>query len=221
MTITYRSSSNGSGALAAPSGLTDDDMMIAVLLWDNGASAASGPAGWTLVHEEVQTPNPNFQISVFFKVASSESGTYAFTGGTDQNGTISAFSDSVGGGTWSIPDDSVVFDGTGTTSVTTAVDVENNDVLVCSYGNDGNIGIDTAPAGMTERVNILDGGNGNRNVTYSEAISGSSSPTRTLEWDGTEQSISSALVLRYTAAAGGGDLLLTNRSIANYNGIRE
>ena len=82
---TLTTTSGTSLAVAAPAGLADNDVMIAAVRVLSGA-AITAPAGWTVIRALAQT-------TVYWKRASSESGTYtwSWTGNSQARATISAY----------------------------------------------------------------------------------------------------------------------------------
>jgi hypothetical protein len=73
-----------STVLSAVSGIQDGDLLVAII-WlgdDGGARTATPPAGWSTYNNSLITYDDSgyyVNIGVFYKVASSESGSYTFT----------------------------------------------------------------------------------------------------------------------------------------------
>ena len=81
-------------AVGKPSGLAENDVMIAAIGVRPYTATISTPSGWTLVRRTDNTTNQGNSLAVFRKVAgASESASYAFdvTGATEAVGGIQAF----------------------------------------------------------------------------------------------------------------------------------
>lgn len=85
MTITVRSnataggSSGGDVTISKPTGTVDNDIMIAFLYTESGASAWTLPSGWAWLAQNQQDYGGNYWNSVAWKRASSEGSNYTFT----------------------------------------------------------------------------------------------------------------------------------------------
>lgn len=100
MAVAYRSTSTlvsagaSSLAVAAPAGLANDDIMIAIAKGVTGSTVTSVPSGWTLIRTITSA-------SLYWKRASSESGTYTwgFSSSIACRASISAYTGVITSGT--------------------------------------------------------------------------------------------------------------------------
>lgn len=82
MTIAYRSGNTAGNAtgtnltVTAPTGIANDDILIAVLYREGGAWTP--PAGWTQVGADIADSGANMTLAAYYKRAASESGNYTF-----------------------------------------------------------------------------------------------------------------------------------------------
>lgn len=82
-TISYESISTSDWAsvstktITPPSGITDNDGLVAVLTIEDGVTVSSAPTGWSLGISDGTAGQP--ETYVYWKVASSESGSYSWT----------------------------------------------------------------------------------------------------------------------------------------------
>ena len=98
--ISFRGASTATGTITSisvnmPSGVVQNDVMIAVIAKQGNTSDATGPAGWTLIDGADLNGTTDRNASVFYKVAgASEAGPYSFSLGIGTNhvaATIVAF----------------------------------------------------------------------------------------------------------------------------------
>lgn len=158
MAITYRSSSTATNAgattlaITAPSGISDNDVMIAVICVNVETTAITAPSGWTLI----RSLNTTFtaRSSVYYKRASGESGSYTWTFDSSQRstGAISVF---VGVKNYSSPinveSGQMTTGGTGNAVSPTVTTTVPNTMLVWSGADDSSLSATwTPPSGMTE-----------------------------------------------------------------------
>ena len=160
---TFRSSATAStvGAtsisIAAPAGLANNDIMLAMISTD-AAETITPPSGFTQIASRIN----NTSHFLFYKRAASESGSYAFSWTTSARavGTIAAFSGVAPTGT---PYDfvSAANNSSGTTHLTGSGTIAgSNRTLVATYGASDDAGGSiswTAPAGYTERADTASG----------------------------------------------------------------
>lgn len=180
--------------------VSDGDIMIASFVNDVGDGIVGASlAGWAAIHDR-EHAGASLGYQSMYKVASSESGSYAFSG-TGDAATIHIFRDSVGGGTWSIPDDSTA-EATSTTADTAAVAVTTDDAIFCVFTNDGAKAVDTAPSGMTLGEATNSDGSYAIFCYYEFISSPDASDSRQLIWGASDQIVQGATVIRYTAAGG-------------------
>lgn len=99
MAIAYRSNASAGGGTGTnltinkPTGTVDNDIMIAALLNDAGATAWTLPAGWAWIKQSQANGNGNEWCSVAWKRASSEGASYTFNvSSTWRTGMIASFS---------------------------------------------------------------------------------------------------------------------------------
>lgn len=73
--------SNSSVVISAPSGITDGEVLVAIIGYDNtSVSISAAPSGWTLVGSAGSGGSIfNTALALYWKVASSESGSYTWT----------------------------------------------------------------------------------------------------------------------------------------------
>ena len=176
--------------------VSDGDLMLVSFVNDGGTVGAS-LTGWTSVQDR-EHAGVTLGYETLQKVASSESGDYAFSG-SGQQSTIHIFRDSVGGGTWSIPDNATS-EATDTDGVTAAVADSTDDVIFCAFTNDGAKTVSTAPSGMTAGEGNA-GGSESIFCYYEVLTSPNAADTRTLVWSGSDQIVQGAIVLRYTTSS--------------------
>lgn len=148
------SSSNRVASLAAntvstPSGIQENDILVAVWRNPDNLAVSSVPSGWSLV----------VGASGFFiytkTATSSEPSDYTFTLSTSRNNTIgivayrNATSIAVTG--------SIQVNTAGNNITAPSITLSNDGALLALFGNDGTPTITSAPSGMTNRV-INNGG---------------------------------------------------------------
>ena len=200
MTISLNYSDSQRGATFAAPTVADGDIMIVTMMSDSGAVGGS-LLGWTSIHDR-EHASATLGYQSLYKVASSESGGYTFSVTGCDIGLIHIFRDSVGGGTWSLPDDSTN-EADSATGTTAAVANSTDDVMFVAYANDGNRSVTTPPSGMTAGEGFQQDSSRAMFSYYEILSSGSGSDTRTLVWSASEQIINAAIVARYTVAGGG------------------
>ena len=138
-----------------PSGVVEDDLMVAFLNKDFNTDIGTPPSGWT----EVENITDGDQRHImWYKVAGASEAadyTWSWTGGADCVGMIIAWS---GVDTADPFDVSSQFDSVGIIHTATSITTTNdNALLVAAYGTDVGAATAitwTAPSGMTEREDI-------------------------------------------------------------------
>lgn len=143
-------SQTGTNTVTAPSGIQDGDLLIAVGFSNVTIGSLVPPAGFNAIYQERSTDNTSF---IATKVASSESGNYAF----------------------SFPDPSVVailvyrsankvntigaIARTSTNAVTASSITPTYNGVLCAYfaNEDDNVVVSSPPAGMGNRVSFVGG----------------------------------------------------------------
>jgi len=155
-TVTYGSTGVSSAVvgnttltLAPPAGISDGEFLGAVV-FDDTDQPLTGLDGFTLITSQTSSSS---RMSVLKKIASSESGSYAFSsaGSSDKGGFV--FRCSKTSGTFSTSVFSSTFVESPTTTISsTAVDVPANSMLLIAYGSDDTIALlsDPADGTMTE-----------------------------------------------------------------------
>lgn len=181
-------------SIAMPSGVSDGDLMIAVITADGAEETMTAPIGWTSL-TDVSNGTSNRQWA-FYRVADSDTGPYSFelSSARTTGGHIIAFSKS--SGSWTAPTTTNYNNTSSVDSLTVetgSVTTTNGSVLLVAYGNDGPNTVATAPPGTATSVV----GNYVSNTLYYEAITTGASMTRTLVWDdgGDVDSTSIAIVI--------------------------
>ena len=175
-----------------PTNTVDGDIMIATVV-DDLQQNVTAPGGWTLiVRAGSGWPIPT--LSTFYRIASSDSGPYAFTG-TDANirsvgATVSTFQKT--SGTWDVEDNAVSEEADASTITTSSVTATNNSMLICTFGSDGNTTVSSAPASMTLSKTQTCASVANN--TYYESRS-SGAVTKSLTYSFSEELVSVAIVL--------------------------
>lgn len=164
-TIAFRSltsttyASRTDTTLAAPAGLADNDILVAVILVGRGSSpfAPTPPAGFVAFGTATSVTDGVFVVDlyVFWKRAASESGSYTFTHAAQSSqGLLKAYSGCLTSGT---PLNATANNtGTGTTSIGSSITTTdfNSFLLFESHEWDGTGGR-TPPTGMSERFDSL------------------------------------------------------------------
>lgn len=231
MALQRRSTSNAlSLTVPIPAGTLTDEKIVVDIFLDVSGGVISAPAGaWVKEEEVIVTGANSYQHAIFTLITGgSEPTEYIFTAsGSNPNSQATTYFDDVGGGSFvasPTAQTSIVDNGTTSTSVTSAVDVLDGDILHCAWTDDNGNTVGTPPGTMTINLTTIDGSNGNTVSTFREDITADAlGVTRTLVWAGTaDQTTAGAVVLRYTPAAGGaGSLLSMNDSMANLGGLRQ
>ena len=160
MAITFRNAqkaSVGSGTtltITKPTGCVDNDLLVAVIFMAS-AEVISAPAGWTSIRDTTQ-PSSSNHVNTFYKVASGEGASFAFTVGTNPFNTFCGIVACFTGTDTATPLD--VESGAGNASsanvcAPAVVTTQANDLLVfgglvLAFG-----GTMTPPSGMTEPTN--------------------------------------------------------------------
>jgi hypothetical protein len=168
MAITWVSSSNTTYAsrtnttVTAPSGITDDDVMIALLFMGRGTSGMptpTAPSGWTEIgsgSERVGSGGFYGILRAYIKVASGESGNYTWThSALSSQGWIGVFR----GVDTTTPQDTTATTNRGTTGLTrtwSGLTTATDGAWIVALGHDW---ADTTnnlspPTGMTERLDV-------------------------------------------------------------------
>ena len=158
----FRSASSGGEAtgtgitLTAPSGIVNNDILLAFIYKENTADAITYPSGFT-EKTTVTQPATLFKCYLAWKRASSESGDYTFSWASDvwRAGLIMAISGAITSGdpfdvapstnAPALPSDSVVASGITTQTV---------DTLLVAFAGIFSSFTWTPPSGMTERVDF-------------------------------------------------------------------
>jgi hypothetical protein len=166
--ITWVSSSNTTYAsrtnttVTAPSGITDGDVMLALMLTGAAPEAPdfTEPAGWTLIgsRSDVTAGGFNVEMGVYIKVASGESGDYTWThSSASSQGAIAVFR----GVDTTTPQDatSTLNSASGATQSTTTftgLTTATDGAWIVGLAHDfADATADrTPPTGMTERVEV-------------------------------------------------------------------
>lgn len=145
--------------LAAPAGITDGDILIAEILSDQNAVTL---AGWTDFSSLNSNFNGSFRSNLLWKRASSESGSYVFSGTTLAHGVVHRFNACVASGS-PISGTPAVQDYTnsGTSCSVGSVTPADNEALLVYAGFIGaDAAVSTYSGGgltWTERYDNLDG----------------------------------------------------------------
>jgi hypothetical protein len=196
-TIGYESASkaecDGSTTLSisAPSGISDGDLMVAVVVCDTLTDPSSTPSGWT---EFTGSPvsSLSHRTHLYYKEASSESGTYdwGYAASQDVTGVIARLSKT--GGTWDVDQDyDEAFVASGSTTVDCpALTATDSSMMILASSADGPNTVvgETQPASMTfveEQVNAV--GASCSSAMWYQAYSSGSTGTKTVTYSSTEE----------------------------------
>jgi hypothetical protein len=151
--------SHSSTVLTAPSGLADNDILLAFIAVGSGGTPgiATPPAGFQelRIYSWVSHTGFTVNLQVFWKRAASESGSYTFTHATfNTQGVLLAYS---GAATTGNPIDiNVSFGkGVGTTSTALSITTTVDNTLLVVAGQNWDIDGASPPTGFTERFDNL------------------------------------------------------------------
>lgn len=175
-------------SIAMPTGTQDGDIMIAAIVDDTTGQTWS-PSGWTLIGD---IDDGMMHLMLFYKIASSESGPYAFDAGESGVnfvcvGVISTFRKT--GGTWDVDqayaENNV--NNTNTAITTTAITTTDNSIMIVASGNDGGKTISSGPDGMTLSGDVL-GASAVAGAMYWQVYTtGSADVTKTVTWSAPDE----------------------------------
>jgi hypothetical protein len=158
--ISFRSSSTASTAgatsltISPPSGLANNDVMIAIINANVETTTITPPSGWTLIRS-LNNNNPPItaNASIYYKRAASESGSYRFDISSSQRivGAISAFSGVITSGNPVDVSSGQSNNSSATATAPSITTTRNNEMLVYASVDDNSPASTwTAPSGMTE-----------------------------------------------------------------------
>ena len=149
------SGSNDSVVVTAPTGIADNDILVAIIYAEPQTQGITPPTGFTSV-ALLQEGTYSFKLEIFWKRAASESGNYTFTetGNTWGRGKIARISGCI---TTGDPFDVVGADSTGTDDTAEALGVTTTvaETLLLYMSVNGDELTYTVPAGMTERSDTI------------------------------------------------------------------
>lgn len=160
MAITYRESSSNytasdsSLSIPPPTGLSDNDIMLAIINANESSTTITPPSGWELVRS-VTTPSITANMSVYWKRASSETGNYVFSVSATVRivGAISAFYNVITTGNPIDVETGEAQSADATAVCSAIITTEDNTMLVYLAACDNTpSGTWTPPTGMTEAV---------------------------------------------------------------------
>lgn len=187
ITISYESYASAYVAtyplvIDTPTGTTDGDLLLAIIVSATDSPAMSTPTGWT----ELEYAN-NFgsaDAMVIYKEASSEGSTQSFSPGpttTGLGGIIIRLSKS--SGAWVMSGDNSSYAiGTNATITSPAVTVASNGLLAVFWGSDDPITLTITPADMTA-VDTVEGTTIRAGAWYSSPGAGSIQKSIGGDWD--------------------------------------
>lgn len=200
-------STNGTCTITTPAGATTGDILVAFLLVDNTPSTISPPAGgWTALDD---VSFGAVGAAFYLELAGAPGADFSFT---SSNGTPGEFK----GVLIAVNPDGDTFDAitdsdfanatsaTGTTPNLTGVSAPN--VLLCGFLNDGNRTVVTPPTGMDQRA--LDTSGASAVAVYSEVDTADNPIARSIVWSASDEALSIAVLLAFTAGGGGGGSIL-------------
>jgi Glycosyl hydrolases family 16 len=155
---------NGAGAnhltIAAPTGVTSGDVLLAQVAVNDAASVITPPEGWVQI-QRTQSRS-SIAMASFYRVAgTAEPGSYTFTFDSSQAAT-GGLADYSGVNTAAPVDASsgVYNENTATARFAQVTTTQANDLLVAMVGVTANTTV-TQPAGFTERYDVNDAGSAN------------------------------------------------------------
>jgi hypothetical protein len=208
MAIAFRSvnsvayASHSSTVIPAPSGIANDDILIAAIAIGRSGSdpgPSTPPAGFTAVTTATWVQGGSFYVNlgVYWKRAASESGSYTFTHSTySTEGVMLAYSGCLTSGS---PIDSGIStqDGAGGTSTLSSITTTVANAMLLAVGQNWDANGSTPPSGMTERFDHL--------ITVDDVIQASAgaSGTKTINPNGTTSGNWQAWLFALKPAAGG------------------
>ncbi len=205
----YQSNGQATGAatdtvtIPAPSGIANNDILIAVVYAEPQTQTISPPAGWSSVVSGTNTGYP-FKLQIFWKRANSESGSYVFTetGNSWGTGTIFRVSGCI---TTETPIGAVGTMASGNSinpAATGITTLTNNALLLFITANGDGFGMDLAPGGMTERYDA-----DNDYLATEDRATAGATGDKTATLDASNQWVAVLIELKSEAAAGGGTTL--------------
>ena len=192
--------------LTKPAGTTDGDFLLTRVALHSGTATVNTLAGWTGFISIVY--NTNMHEQLFWRIASSEPASYAWTFSTNARGVaeVVAFT-----GVNAIDTNN----NTNTTATSTLVApsltaLTANEMLVCFFSQADGAGAPfSQPTGMTEIADHTSGANKSHtagSVNYQAITASGATGTRTSTSSSTEDSISTPVLL-YTFTAQDNNLL--------------
>lgn len=210
-------STNGTCTVTTPAGASAGDILVACFLVDNTPSTISGPGGgaWTLLDD---VSFGAVGAAFYLELAAAPDASYAFT---SSNGTPGEFKGLIGcvnpdGDTFvgiTDSDFASATSATGTTPNLTGVSAPS--VLLGFFANDGNRTVNTPPSGMTQRA--LDTAGASAVALYSEVDPSDNPISRSIVWSASDEALSIAVLLAFTAGGGGGGSILLQVANNYYN----
>ena len=206
---------SGAGTIAVPTGTQNGDLLLAWCITDPDGAVTdlTAPGDWTQIASDATA----IRGRIFYKVASGESGTYAFgtSAGSDGAWVIVAFTgvDT----TTPIQVNPVISGGTAATDlVAPSITMTGAGALVCCYGSQ-NAGTFTTPSGMTEIADHSPGGWAAQSICWESRTSGATG-TRTSTHSVSEMRVWASLGLNEAGGGGGGPTfptIATNNTTAS------
>ena len=203
--VNYTSATAGATGvltISTPTDTAEGDILIASVVADI-VGAVSSP-NW----DTVVTVNTDGDITtaMLYKVAgSSEPASYDFTmtGASYPSGVIMTFEKGAGDDDWDIATASSNTEISANTITTTSVTATDNSTLVCSFGNDDNESVTSAPADMTGYVAMSAG---TTLAMYYEARS-AGAITKSLTYGGGAEELSALALVLKAPSTGGSSIL--------------
>lgn len=169
MAIAYRSSSNANNGatttlvVTKPSGVIDNDVMLAFVYANDPNSAITTLAGWTKIRELSATVgNYTANHSAYYKVASSEGASYTWafpSGSTRASVVISAFTGVDTSDVVDVENGQGNDDAAGFVAPTITTTGDNKMLIYGTCRDDGVVSNYSAmPSGMTQAINVSSAG---------------------------------------------------------------
>ena len=207
----------GAGSIAVPTGTQNGDLLLAWCITDPDGTVTdlTAPAGWTQIASDATA----IRGRIFYKVASGESGTYAFgtSAGSDGAWVIVAFTGVDTTNPIQVNPD--ISGGTAATDlVAPSITMTGNGALVCCYGSQ-NAGTFTTPTGMTEIADHAPSGWAAQSICWESRTSGATG-TRTSTHSVSEMRVWASLGLNEAGGGGPGPVTFvgTSNEIATNGG---
>jgi hypothetical protein len=179
-----------------PTGIQDDDMIVAFVIADNGAQTITPPSGFTKIDDI--NPGSACTMESYYKEASSESGDYTWSVGSSDDVIVHMLLFRKAAGTsWTTPTTagyhSEKISNTASTT-STSVTTQNESVLAIAWGNNSAFNASTPPATMIEAEGVVYN-SALSQFSYTEYFETGAATTRTFVWDDTNYNGALAVVL--------------------------